>query len=293
MANTLSDGIGEKWGSVLQAKLYESFVGMQISNTKFEGDFTGNDTVHFTRLAKITSLDLPTSYSSVTIQDLEETDETFSLDTRKHFAFELSEEDLVELRIDPESDAIKSGSHAFASDWDDSIFAQHANAGYTVDDGDMETATNGGTGNPVKLTKSNIYDLITAITETFDNANVPTEDRWVTFSPAEKRLLSKSDQFLRATNLGDQVVRKGFFGEVDDTKILISNNLVSAGGIKHVLAGQGKPICFASNIKPKVQVTPPQYRDSFTYLVKAQTKFGSKVFTEGSIKLADVEIFTT
>jgi len=293
MANNVTAGKGEAWASVLQTVLRENFVGMNIANTKFEGEFSnGNDTVHFPRLAKITSLDLATSYSDVTVQNLIESDETFTLDYRKHFAFELSDEDRIELRADPESQAIKDGAEAFAKDWDDTIMSQHASALYTIDDGDMETATNGGAGNPIKLSKGNIYDMFTALNEKFDEANVPMENRSVTLSPAEKRLLSNSAEFQRASDLGDQIARKGFFGDVDGTRVFISNNLVSAGGIKHGLGAQGKPVSFAANIKPKVQIVGSEYRESFADLVKAQTKYGSKLFSEGAERLADINIFT-
>jgi len=293
MGNNVAAGKGEEWASVLQSVLREKFVGINIANTKFEGDFNGNDTVHFPRLAKITTLDLATSYSDVTIQNLIESDETFTLDYRKHFAFELSDEDRIELRADPESQAIQDGAEAFAGNWDDTIMSQHANALYTIDDGDMETSTNGGAGNPIKLSKTNIYDMLTALNEKFDDANVPMENRSITLSPKEKRLLSNSSEFQRASDLGDQVARKGFFGEADNLKVYISNNLVSAGGIKHALGAQGKPICFASNIKPKVQIVGSEVRENFADLVKAQSKYGSKTFTEGAERLADVEIYTT
>lgn len=295
MANNLTAGKGEAWATVLQEVLRENFVGMQISNTKFEGEFkNGNDTVHFPRLTKIQSLDLATSYSSVTIQNLVEADETFTLDTRKHFAFEVSEEDRIELRVDPQSRAILDGGEAFASDWDDTIMAQHANATYTLDDGDMETATNGGAGNAVILSKSNIYDLVTAAVEIMDNNNMPDSDRFMVVSPAEFRLLAKSDEFLPATSLGDQTARKGFMGQVNGVNIIKSNNLVTASSIKHILAGAGAgeraPVSFAANIRPRVEITSSNNRDSFADLVKAQTKFGSKVFFEGANRLIDVNI---
>jgi len=290
MANNLDAGKGEAWASVLQEVLREKFVGMSISNTKFEGLFDGNDTVHFPRLTKITSLDLATSYSAVTIQNLVEADETFTLSTRKHFAFEISAEDRVELRVDPQSQAIQDGAEAFASDWDDSIFSQYANAGYTIDDGDMETATNGGSGNAIIASKTNIYDVVTAIDEVLNTNNVPMNGRFITFSPTQKRLINKSPEFLRSTDMGDQTVRTGRIGEIDNFDILMSNNIVTATSVQHLLAGAGKPISFAANIKPKVEITPSEYRDVFADLVKAQTKFGSKVFFEGANRLVDVQL---
>lgn len=156
----------------------------------------------------------------------------------------------------------------------------------------MITATNGGAGNPVILTKSNVYDLVTAIAQKMDENNIPTNDRWLIVSPLEKRLLANAPELLRSTSMGDSVVTGGFMGEIDGVQIRYSNNLVSAGGVKHCLAGQGKPVCFAANIRPQVEITPSQYRTSFTTLVKAQSKYGVKTFTEGANKLIDVNVFT-
>ena len=103
MANTLDPMKQEARAATLQEVLYEKWVGKLIANTKFENLFTGNDTVHFPRLAPIVSQDLTTSYTDVTVQDLTTTDETFVLDTRKHFAFSISDEDMIEMKVDPQS----------------------------------------------------------------------------------------------------------------------------------------------------------------------------------------------
>ena len=286
MANNLAAGKGEAWASMLQEVLREAFVGSQIANTKFEGLFDGNDTVHFPKLAKITSQDLASSYSSVTVQDLVETDETFVLDTRKQSAFEISNEDMKELRVSPETQAIKDMAEAFASDYDTAILGQYANAAYTIDAGNV-----GGTGGTAAtLTKSNIYQFIVETGKTLDENNVPSSDRFIVFSPAEKALLLQAPELIRSTEYGDKLVTGGFMGTVDDFKIYWSNNLTDVASVKHALAGAGKPVSFAANIKPSVEITPSQYRDSFVSLVKAQTKFGVKTFTEGANRLADLQI---
>jgi len=161
-----------------------------------------------------------------------------------------------------------------------------AGAGIAIDDGNMETATNGGAGNGIILANDNVYDLITAISESFDSANIPGANRWLVISPTEKRLLAKAPELLRDTSMGDKVVSGGVIGTIDDITIMYSNNLPS----KTLLAGQGKAVDFAANIKPKVQITPSAYRNSFTNLVKAQSKFGAKVFTENAEKLATITL---
>ena len=290
MSNDIAALKAEAYSNVLQEVLREAFVWKYITNMKFEGMFNGNDTVHFPRMTPIVSQDLANSYAKVTIQNLVTTDETFVLNTRKHFAFEISNEDMIEMKISPQTQAIQDGAQAFANDYDDLIMSEYANAWIEVTDGDMATATNSWGTNSIALTKSNIYDLITAINQKLDQANAPDTDRFVIFSPAEKRLLANAPELLRSTSMWDGVVTGWVIGMIDNTTIYWSNNLVTASNVKHVLAWQGKPICFAANIKPVVEITTSSNRESFSSLVKAQTKFGVKTFTEGANKLVDVNI---
>jgi len=290
MANTLDPMKQEARAATLQEVLYEKWVGKLIANTKFENLFTGNDTVHFPRLAPIVSQDLTTSYTDVTVQDLTTTDETFVLDTRKHFAFSISDEDMIEMKVDPQSQAIQDGAEAFAGDYDTAIMAEYANAAYTVDDGNMEVATNGWAGNPIILTNDNVYDMLTAVSETMNVNNMPMSDRFVVISPKEERFLRKSDFFVQATSKGDEVVANGIIGRALGMNIVLSNNVNVLGLNRNLIAWAGKPVCFAANIRPNVQFTPSQYRNSFTNLVKAQTKFGVKTFTEGANRMIHIPV---
>jgi len=87
----------------------------------------------------------------------------------------------------------------------------------------METATNGGAGNPVITSKDNIFDLITALNQTLDEANVPENDRFIILDPIRKRQIKNSPLLNRATPKGDELIRKGFFGDIDDTNVAFSN----------------------------------------------------------------------
>jgi len=287
MANNVASLVAEEYSSMLQSVLRDAFIGKMIATTRFEGKFNGADTVHFPRLTPIVSEDLATSYTNVNVQDVVTTDETFVLDTRKAFGVSISDEDYIEMKIDPQNRIIQDWVYAFAKDYDVAIFnTAAAGAGILVDDGDLETASNGGAGNPIITSKTNMYDLVTAINEKLDTANVPDMDRFLVISPKEKRQFLKAPELLRDTTMGDNVVTGGKVGTIDNTTIYYSNNL-PAGSL---IAGQGKPVDFAANIKPMVQITPSSYRDNFANLIKAQTKFGCKVFTENAERLVNVSI---
>lgn len=291
MANTLIKS--EAWANVLQSVLRESFVGKFITNNKFEWEFDGNDTVHFQRLAKISTSDMPSSYSEIPTQALVETDEVFTLNNRKAFSVAISDEDYKELKINPDSQIIQDAAEKFAKDWDDVIFSEYANAGYNITDGNMETATNGWGANSIILNKANVYDMLTAVSEVLDANNVPTDNRFIVISPKEKRFLANSPQLLRDTKMGDEVVVKGggYLGMINDLKIYFSNNLKTVSNVKHLIAGQGRPISFAANIKPKVTfVDSSTQATNFVNFMKAMTKFGVKTFAEWAERLVDIEI---
>lgn len=251
----------EKYSSIYGGQLRQAFVGKYIANTQFEGDFDGNKTVHVKRLGKVQFSTLPSSYAEIPLTELTETDETFSLSVLKGFAVPISDVDYKELNINPDSELMRNAVEQGAKLYDTEIMSQVVNAGLTVTDGDLETASNGGTTNSIKVSKSNIYDILTAVSYKLDTApdslgnatGVPDNDRWVMLSPLEKRFLAKAPELLRSTDLGDKVVTGGYLGEVDNLKIYYSNNILSSATVRSCMFGQGKPIHFGALVKPKVE----------------------------------------
>lgn len=278
------------WTTNLQSQLRKSFVGVNITNYKFDGSFVGSDTIRFPRQAKITIGTLTNFRSALTKQDITTTPEDFSLDQYRYFAFDIALDEDIETYIDPKSQAFVDAREWFSDEFDKAIFGQYVNAGYVVDDGDMEVASNSGAGNPIIISKTNIYDMILAVSEEMDLAEIPSNDRWMAFSPRERRWLMKAPEMSRATETAERRIEKGSIGMVDDNTIYISNNLTETAWVRHALAGQGKPICFASNVKPQIFVGSIDESEDFTYLVKGATKFGVKTFSEWSERLLDVQI---
>ena len=245
MPNTLTKS--QKWANVMQGQLRQAFVWKYIAATTFEWDFTGNKTVNFKRQAKVVYSDMPSSYVEIPIQALTETNETFTLSIRKWFAVAISDEDYKEIDINPDSQVMVDAVEQAAKLYDTEIMSNYANAWLLITDGDMEAASNGGGANSIKLTKTNIYDLVTAVQEKLDTApdslgnatGVPDSNRWVMFSPKEKRLLAKAPELIRATALWDKVVTWGYMWDVDGVKIYYSNNIYQTATVRYAMFGQG------------------------------------------------------
>ena len=297
--NTLQKS--EKWASVLQSQVrMGSFIGMKIADTKFEWDFDGNGTVNFRRQAKITLSDMGSGSSEIPITKLVETNETFTLDTFKGFATEVSDEEFKEMDIDPNSQVMVDAKEQFSRVFDLEIFSNYSSASMTVDDGDMDTATNSWTWNPIKLTKTNIYEAITKVGLAMDVAEdslgnvtgLPTKDRWLVMSPYEKNLLNRSSDLIRSTEYGDKIITGWYVWMLNDIKIYWTNLLTVASNTRYNLFGQGKPICFGSNIKPKIQfVSQSTQANTFLNYLKGMTKYGSIVFSEWAERLWVLETY--
>jgi len=297
--NTLQKS--EKWASVLQSQVrMGSFIGMKIADTKFEWDFDDNGTVNFRRQAKITLSDMGSGSSEIPITKLVETNETFTLDTFKGFATEVSDEEFKEMDIDPNSQVMVDAKEQFSRVFDLEIFSNYSSASMTVDDGDMDTATNSWTWNPIKLTKTNIYEAITKVGLAMDVAEdslgnvtgLPTKDRWLVMSPYEKNLLNRSSDLIRSTEYGDKIITGWYVWMLNDIKIYWTNLLTVASNTRYNLFGQGKPICFGSNIKPKIQfVSQSTQANTFLNYLKGMTKYGSIVFSEWAERLWVLETY--
>lgn len=295
--NTLQKS--QKWSSVLQSQIrMDSFIGMKIADTKFEGDFDGNGTVNFRRQAKIVLQDMASGSSEIAVTKLVETNETFTLDTFKGFTTEVSDEEFKEMDINPNSQVMQDAREAFARVYDLEIFGNYASASMVVDDGNMSTATNGGGNNPIIVSKDNAYEMIRRVqlamnkaVDSLGNATgLPTNGRFLIVSPDEVFFFEAMPELLRSTDYGDRIVTGGFSGKVNNLSIYWTNLLSEVATVRYCLFGQGKPICFGANIKPKIQFVGQETQaNTFLNYLKGMTKYGSKVFAEWAEKLGSLQ----
>ena len=290
----------EKWASVLQSQIrMNSFIWMMIADTKFEGAFNGNGTVHFRRQAKIVLQDMATWSSDLVPTKLVETKEVFTLNKRKAFSTEVSNEEFVEMDIKPTSQAITDAKEAFARLYDEEIFSNYASASMTLTDGDLDTATNGGTTNAIIPSKANIYEIVRRVNLKMDKAvdslgqvtGLSSAGRFLILSPDETFHLDAAPELLRSTTLWDKIVTGGFTGKLNGIDIYSTNLLSEVAGDRYALFGQGKPICFGANIKPDIKfVSSDTQATNFLNYLKGMTKYDTTVFEEGAEKLGYVKL---
>lgn len=124
----------------------------------------------------------------------------------------------------------------------------------------------GESGTPVTITKENVLDYIVDVNTVLTEQNVPESERWQVYPPIITGLIKKGD--LKDCSLtGDKtsVLRNGVIGMIDNTKILMSNQLYgdNTNGF-YCLCGHPIAISFASQL-------------SKTRSIEAQNTFGTYI----------------
>lgn len=147
--------------------------------------------------------------------------------------------------------------------------------------GNIDLGAAGGTNGSLALsvTSSNATDFIVDFNTVLDEANIPSENRWVVLPAWFCALLKKSD-LKQADITGDStgVLRSGVIGLVDRTKVIQSNNLYHAtegtAELFYCLAGTKEAMTFALQLTKTSTLEIP---DSFGTYMRGLSVYGREV----------------
>ena len=113
------------------------------------------------------------------------------------------------------------------------------------------------TGEAVAVTKDNAYTLLLTANEKLDEANVPTEGRIVYASPKYINLLKQDPNFIKASDVAQNMLIKGQVGEVDGVAIIKVPSTRMPSKTPFIMI---KPSCSTSPLKLesyKIHKDPP------------------------------------
>jgi len=133
-------------------------------------------------------------------------------------------------------------------------------------------------GTPVVITKANATDLIVDLNTVLDEANIPSENRYVVLPAWYVAMLKKSD-LKQADLTGDAtgVIRTGVVGMVDRTKVIQSNLLpkgVTTTDGFYCFAGTKEGMTFATQLTKTETLRIP---DSFGDYMRGLAVYGREV----------------
>lgn len=276
MAHELKVNYGSKIDEVLRVDLVTK--DEVIFNTFYEGD------------AKAGAVRIPVRDDEVEVADYDKTDITnnkVKYGATKYITAVIDNDKFVNEYIDGyEADAVPdnikaqrvtSAGYSLASTIDTTALKTLVNAVKGLDKaGNTYTDLRAGkTGTKVTATKSLFNDIVSC-TVALDNAGVPAEGRYAIVTPEAYGDLVKSDDFVKASDLGQELVRTGAVGMVNGVAVYKSAKLAGIDANITAIVGHYN---FATRIE--AWQAEPQLFDGSTdaNIVGGSLLKGRKVYT--------------
>lgn len=262
----LTNFIPEIWSKKLLKVFDKTVVMANLVNRDFEGDIQSpGDVVHVRTFGDVTINDY-TRDMTISFQSLTDPMVDLTIDQQKYFAFKVDDLNKAQADINILEGYASRAAIAIRDVVDSRLIGHYAD----VDAGNVI----GTDLSPITLTSSNIYDYITQLGETLDDCNIPSEGRNLVITPKFKTMLLQSDEFTRATSLGDNVIQNGYIGNVAGFAVHVTTNNAAVDGVVNLMAFTQDFISFASQVS-KVETVRPY--NMFADAVKGLYLYGSKV----------------
>ena len=265
----LSNFIPTVWSARLSAALDRAQVFTQagVVNRDYEGEIRA-----FGDSVRIGSIGDPTvaSYTrngTISVGDLDDASQLLAIDQAKYFAFKVDDLDKAQMNVQVMDRAVQRAGRKLTNTADTLAAGKYAEAGSAVASSGSPKTDLG--------TAGKAYEHLVALGVELDEADVPSDGRWVIVPSWYHGKLLLDDRFVKAgTAQSDAVLRNGVVGEAAGFRVLKSNNVSNDGTTYRIMAGTDMAISFAEQILT-IEAYRPQ--DSFSDAVKGLYVYGLKV----------------
>ncbi|MCR5440267.1 MAG: hypothetical protein K6F01_12660 [Selenomonas sp.] len=257
------------WEARLLAHLDKNLVYGNLVNRDYEGDIRQQgDTVKINQIADITVKDYVKG-TDITIDDVDGTPTTLTIDQNKYFAFKVEDVDAAQANVNLVDGAMNRASYAMRDVVDRFIAGFHTGAGVTTGLGTDAT--------PLAITSATkAYEYLVDLKGALDDENVPADGRFVVVPSQFYGYLLKDSRFVSAgTQKTDAVLANGYIGTAAGFQIFQSNNVPNTDGSAYkILAGTRAAISFAQQITSTEAL---RMEKAFSDMVRGQLVFGAAV----------------
>lgn len=259
--------IPEIWSSKILSSLKKSLVYGQPSvvNRDYEGEIRNEgDTVRIRSISRPT-ISTYSKYGTITYEQLTDAQRSLVIDQAKSFSFVVDDIDKAQLPGGEVDEATMEAAYGLRDVADQFIAGLYTG---------IQSANQVGT---VSVTSADLaYTQLRVLSVKLDEANVPTEGRWVVVPPWYHGLLLENSKFVTVDASGtSEGLRNGIVGRALGFDILKSNNVpVVTGDDYAVIAGTNKAISFAEQI---VETESLRLQDKFGDGVRGLHVYGAKL----------------
>ncbi len=268
IASTGINFVSEIWSKKLNIRLYATTVLAQITNTKYEGEITGQgSTVHIREKPTVVVSDYD---GTVTYAELDDEKQELVIDKAKMYAFKVDDILEVQSNIELQNNAIDDASNNMRIALDVDVFAG------TYGDATESFAAAG-------VTASNVLAFIVQAGQALDEQNVGSDGRFLVLPPWMCAFIKLSD--LKDASLagdGTSILRNGRVGIIDRFTIYMSNLLAitNTNTEWNCIGGTKDAITFASQY---VKTETLRLEGTFGDGVRGLNVYGYKVIHPDSL----------
>lgn len=270
---TVASFVPEIWAAELLDSTQKSlvFASPNVVNRDYEGEISEmGDTVHINSVSDPTI----TSYTrgaTLTYEDLNTADQTLVIDQAESFSFNVDDIDKRQMAGDVLTKGLQRAGYKIADIQDQYVEALFANAANTVNSGSaVAVAANDPT--------AAYDDVLVPLSVALDEADVPSEGRFVVVPPWFHGRMLSDDRFVRADAAGGVrggVQGNGFIGEAAGFMVYKSNNCTLVTGDDYrISAGTTDAITFAEQI---TETEALRLQTTFADAVRGLYLYGAKL----------------
>lgn len=280
----ITNFIPEVWAARLLTTLKTSHVygAADVVNRDYEGDIANyGDTVNISGISRPTIQDYTAHTDLTGPEDVDDNTRQLVIDQSKAFNFEIDDIEERQARGAVMPEAAMEAGYALRDVADLYLGVQmstNVNASNLIPEATITTATEA---------EGVLIDLSVLL----DEADCPTEGRFVVVTPAFHGLLLRSDIFVPVDASGtSEALRNGMVGRAFGFNVKKSNNAPDgpgAGAGKHIIAGHRWATSFAEQIaKTEAYRMEKRFADG----LKGLHLYGSEVVRDTCLAAADIII---
>lgn len=268
---SVNNFIPEIWNAALLASMKKELVyaGPGVVNRNYEGAISqAGDTVRITSVSRPTIGTYVPNVTTITPERLTTGQRTLVIDQAKYFAFEIDDVDERQVAGDVMAEAMVEASYGLRD-----VADQFVAGLYTQ----VQAANQLGTIGVAAATPQDAYDdVLVPLKVRLDEADVPTQGRWVVVPAWFHGRLLLDSRFIKVNESGtEQGLRNGMVGRAAGFDILMSNNTPNPTSDHNVvLAGVPAAISYAEQIASTEAYRP---ESSFADAVKGLHLYGAKM----------------
>lgn len=262
------------------------YTGPGVVNRNWEGEIRDKgDRVKLIQIGDPTVSDYVKNSTSLTFETLEDASLFLEINQSKSFSFAIDDVDKAQANGDVMALAMERAAYKMKDTVDQYLASLYTSAGVTSGLGTTATPLTV-TAKATAGSNISITELFATISQKLDEANCPSDGRFIVLPPVLKMKLNLGSIAVTGVSQQQQAMTGGFVTNAFGFNIYVSNNVPNTSSAKYrVLAGVPAAITYAEQINSTEAL---RLQNSFSDGVKGLMLYGAKVVQPNGLACACV-----